>query len=119
MGHEEDRRIRLGKRMLDKCLLSESSGEPQYFAHCQKSRGTVSVFMATGLDREERVKLLHYLVTYAQFHHGTEAAFGVVTDAGVSGRSYDFIVSRGKLTTEATGFLKSHENPFSDSNEQL
>ena len=60
-----DRRIRLGKRMLDKCLESESSGEPRYFTHYQKSRGTVSVFVATGQDREERVKLLQYLATTA------------------------------------------------------
>jgi len=113
------RRIRLGKRMLDKCLLSESTGEPQYFTHYQKSRGVVSVFIATPQSREERVKLLHYLVNYAMLHYGTGMAFGVVTDAGVSGRSYDYMVSRGQLTDEAIEFLKSHESPFTDSNEQL
>jgi hypothetical protein len=104
-----DRRIKLGKRMLDKCLLSEASDEPQYFTQYQKSRGTVSVFVATKQDREERVKLLQYLVNYAQFHYDTEAAFGVVTDAGVSGRSYDFIISRGirSLQGNSWDFIQS------------
>src|SRR6185437_5445566 len=77
-----DRRIKLGKRMLDACLNSERSGTPEYFPHVHPSRGTVGVFLASGQPRGERLKLLNFLVDYARFKYPAGQAFGVATDAG-------------------------------------
>lgn len=114
-----DRRIKIGKRMLSKCVLSESTGEPQYFSHFQKSRGTVAVYLASGEPREERLKWLEFLVTYAHFKYGAKQAFGVSTDAGVRGRSYDYMLTRKQLQPENIEYLKTLTDPFDDSNEQL
>jgi hypothetical protein len=114
-----DRRIKLGKRILDMCVLSAQDGHAHYFPHFQKSRGTVSVYLVSSLSREERVKYLEFLVTYAHFKYGVVQAFGVATDAGVSGRAYDFILTRKQLTPEAIELLKTFDDPFGSSNEQL
>jgi hypothetical protein len=66
-----DRRIKLGKRMLDVCLKSEATREPRYFTHFQKSRGTVAVYLASGEPRKERLDHLQFLVTYAHFKYQT------------------------------------------------
>jgi hypothetical protein len=114
-----DRRIKLGKRVLDKCVRSAKDGQVHQFSHFQKSRGTASVYLISTLSREERVKYLEFLVTYAHFKYGAAQAFGVATDAGVSGRSYDFMLTRKQLTPEAIEVLKTFDDPFGDSNEQL
>lgn len=114
-----DRRIKIGKRMLDKCVLSESTAEPQYFSHFQKSRGTVAVYLASGQPREERLKWLDFLVSYAHFKYGGKQAFGVATDAGVQGRSYDFMLTRKQLQPENLEYLTTLTDPFDDTNEQL
>ena len=114
-----DRRIKLGKRTLDNCLLSESTGQPKYFSHFQKSRGTVAVYLTSRERREERLARLEFLVTYAHFKYGANQAFGVATDAGVSGRSYDFILTRKQLLPENIEYLKTLSDPFGDSNDQL
>lgn len=114
-----DRRIKLGKRILDMCVLSAKDGLAHQFSHFQKSRGTVSVYLVSTLGREERVKYLEFLVTYAHFKYGVAQSFGVATDAGVSGRSYDFMLTRKQLTPEAIEILKTFDDPFGDSNGQL
>jgi len=114
-----DRRIKLGKRVLNACIKSEATGEPQYFTHFQKSRGTVAVYLVSGEAREERLNHLHFLVTYAHFKYQAKQAFGVATDAGVSGRSYDFILTRKQLQPENIEHLKTLPDPFSNEHRQL
>jgi hypothetical protein len=101
------------------CIRSAKDGQAHQFCHFQKSRGTASVYLVSGLSRQERVKYLEFLVTYAHFKYGAKQAFGVATDAGVSGRSYDFILVRKQLTPEAIEVLKTFDDPFGDSNERL
>lgn len=114
-----DRRIKLGKRVLNACITSETTGEPNYFAHFQKSRGTVAVYLISGEARKDRVSHLEFLLTYAHFKYQVKQAFGVATDAGVSGRSYDFIMTRKQLQPENIEYLKTLPDPFSDEHSQL
>ena len=107
-----DRRIKLGKRMLQACLKSKVTGEPEYFTHFQRSRGTVGVYLASGQQRKERLDLLDFLVTYAHFKYQVKQVFGVATDAGVGGRSYDFILTRKQLRPESIEYLKTLHDPF-------
>ncbi|HVH88073.1 MAG TPA: hypothetical protein VM912_15230 [Terriglobales bacterium] len=109
-----DRRIKLGKRVLNACLKSEATGEPEYFTHFQKSRGTVAVYLVSDEARKERLNQLDFLVTYAHFKYQVKQAFGVATDAGVSGRSYDFIMTRKQLQPENIAYLKTLPDPFTD-----
>jgi hypothetical protein len=113
------RRIKLGKRVLDMCVISAQDGQAHYFPHYQKSRGTVSVYLVSSLSREERVKYLDFLVTYAHFKYGVAQSFGVATDAGTSGRAYDFMLTRKQLTPEAIELLKTFDDPFGETTEQL
>jgi hypothetical protein len=114
-----DRRIRLGKRILDMCIRGAEDGKVHTFSHFQKSRGTASVYLVSSMSREDRVQYLQFLVTYAQYKYGAEQTFGVATDAGVSGRSHDFMLTRKKLTPEAIELLKTYDDPFGDANNQL
>lgn len=114
-----DRRIKLGKRVLNACLKSEATGEPEYFTHFQKSRGTVAVYLVSDEARKERLNHLDFLVTYAHFKYQVKQAFGVATDAGVSGRSYDFIMTRKQLQPENIEYLKTVPDPFTDEHSQL
>jgi hypothetical protein len=113
------RRIKLGERVLDMCIRSAQDGRPHYFSHFHRSRGTASVYLVSSLSREERVKYLEFLVTYAHFKYGAAQSFGVATDAGVSGRSYDFMLTRKQFPPEIIEILKTFDDPFADSNEQL
>lgn len=79
-------RNRLGKRVVEMCVQSEATGQPNYFSHYQRSRGTVSVFVVSGMSRKERLRFLEFLVSYAHFKYGAKQSFGVARDAGVSGR---------------------------------
>lgn len=114
-----DRRIRLGTRILDMCVEGAKDGKTHFFPHFQKSRGTVSVYLVSSMSREERVKYLEFMVTYAHFKYGVRQSFGVATDAGVSGRAYDFMLTRKQLTPEVIEVLKTFDDPFGNSNEQL
>ena len=62
---------------MNACLRSEATGEPEYFTHFQKSRGTVSVYLVSGEARKERLDRLQFLVTYAHFKYQAKQAFGV------------------------------------------
>jgi hypothetical protein len=114
-----DRRIKLGRRVLSACLKSEAEATPEYFAHFQRSRGTVAVYLASGEPREERLHHLQFLVTYAHFKYQTKQTFGVATGAGVSGRSYDFILTRKQLPPETIEYLKTLPDPFTDDQKPL
>jgi hypothetical protein len=72
------------------------------------------VYLVSTMPRQERVEFLQFLVTYAHFKYGTKLAFGVATDAGVSGRSYDFMLTRKALSAEQIEILKTLDDPFSD-----
>ena len=82
-----DRRIRLGKRIIRACEQSALDGQPHYFAHFQKSRGTAAVYLISNWSREERVKFLEFLVAYAHFKYAPKQAFGVATEPIGGGRS--------------------------------
>jgi hypothetical protein len=114
-----DRRIKLGKRVLNACIKSKATGEAEYFTHFQKSAGTVAVYLVSGEARKERLKHLQFLVTYAHFKYQVKQAFGVATDAGISGRSYDFILTRKQLHPETIDYLKTLPDPFTDEHSQL
>jgi hypothetical protein len=114
-----DRRIKLGKRVLAACIESKATGEAKYFTHFQKSAGTVAVYLVSGEARKERLNHLQFLVTYAYFKYQVKQAFGVATDAGVSGRSYDFILTWKQLEPETIDFLKTLPDPFTDEHSQL
>ncbi len=95
-------------------------------ASAEEFAESVDIFLGVGdgtfiswPDREKRVKYLEFLVTYAHFKYGVVQSFGVVTDAGVSGRAYDFMLTRKQLTPELIGFLTTSADPFESSNEQL
>ena len=77
------------------------------------------MFLASSLSREERVKLLEYLVTYAHFKYGAIKSFGVTTDAGTTGRSYDFMLTKKPLSKEQIEALKTFEDPFTSGSTQL
>jgi hypothetical protein len=114
-----DRRIKLGQRVLNACIKSEATGETKYFTHFQKSRGTAAVYLISGAARKDRLSHLEFLVTYAHFKYEVKQAFGVATDAGVSGRSYDFIITRKQLQPENIEYLKTLPDPFNDEHSQL
>jgi hypothetical protein len=114
-----DRRIKLGKRMFNACAKSEETGTAKYFTHFQKSRGTVGVYLASGEARNDRLDHLQFLVTYAHFKYKVKQAFGVATDAGTSGRSYDFILTRTELPSETVEYLESIPDPFTDEHSPL
>lgn len=77
------------------------------------------MFLASSLSREERVKLLEYLVTYAHFKYGANQSFGVATDAGTTGRSYDFMLTKKPLSKKQIEALKTFEDPFTSGNAVL
>jgi hypothetical protein len=106
------RRIRLGKRIIEKCDLSARDGQPHYFSHFQNSRGTVSVFLVTDLPRQKRVHYLEFLVGYAHFKYQANQCFGVATEPLGRGRSYDFMLTRRQLPPEAVQHFKTIEDPF-------
>jgi hypothetical protein len=114
-----DRRIKLGKRVLNACIKSAETGEPEYFTHFQKARGTVAVYLVSGKPRHDRLKYLDFLVTYAHFKYQVKQSFGVATDAGVSGRSYDFIMTRKQLQPENIEYLRTIPDPFTDEHSPL
>lgn len=114
-----DRRIKLGQRVRNACIKSKATGETKYFTHFQKSRGTVAVYLISGADRKDRLSHLEFLVTYAHFKYEVKQAFGVATDAGVSGRSYDFMITRKQLQPENIEYLKTLPDPFNDEHSQL
>lgn len=114
-----DRRIRLGTRVLNMCVEGAKDGKAHFFPHFQESRGTASVYLVSSMSREERVKYLDFLVTYAHFKYGVQQSFGVATDSGVSGRAYDFMLTRKQLTPKARELLKAIDDPFGNTSEQL
>ena len=77
------------------------------------------MYLVSGEARKDRVSHLEFLMTYAHFKYQVKQAFGVATDAGVSGRSYDFIVTRKQLQPENIEYLKTLPDPFSDEHSQL
>src|SRR5882724_1203913 len=107
-----DRRIKLGKRIIEKCERAAKDGQPHYFSHFQKARGTASVYLVTNLRSEERVNYLQFLVAYACFKYGANQCFGVVTEPIGSGRSYDFTLTRRELPPKSIQYFQSIEDPF-------
>jgi hypothetical protein len=107
-----DRRIRLGKRIIDTCKIAAKDGEPHYFSHFQKSRGTVGVYFVSALSRSERVDYMRFLVAYARYKYGAKQCFGVATEPLGGGRSYDFMVTRQELPQESIDYFATIEDPF-------
>jgi hypothetical protein len=111
------RRIALGKKLVLQCDGAKNDGKDHWFTHFQKSRGTVAVYVVTNRVRSDRVKLLQILGTYAHWKYGVKQAFGVVTEPIGAGRSYDFMLTKGKIPPEVIDSLKSMDDPFVDGGE--
>jgi hypothetical protein len=109
-----DRRIRLGKRLIEKCEIVAKDGKPSYFSHSQKSRGTVGIYLVSNLSRPERIDYVRFLVDYAIFKYQPKQCFGVATEPLGGGRSYDFIFARKELPQEAIDYFRTIEDPFAD-----
>jgi hypothetical protein len=107
-----DRRIRLGKRIIAACEAARD-GQAHYFSHLQKSRGTACVYLVTSQSRQDRVKTLQFLVSYAQMKYEVPECVGVATEPIGAGRSYDFVVVRGPLPLASFQQLKTLDDPFS------
>lgn len=105
------RRISLGKRLVQRCLDARD-GDPHYFVHVQKERGTGCVYLATAETRPKRLETLKFLVAYAQMKHGLPRCLGVATEPIGDGRSYDFALREGPLPEEFLAHLKSVDDPF-------
>jgi hypothetical protein len=106
------RRIRLGKRIISACEAGRD-GKAHYFPHVQPSRGTASVYLITSQSRQNRIKYLDFLVSYAHMKYGVRQALGVATEPIGGGRSYDFIVTRKPLPDTLLEHLKTFDDPFS------
>ncbi len=106
-----DRRIKLGKRLLQKCEAGRD-GQPHYFTHRQPSKGTCCVFLVTSDNREDRVAHLQFLVSYAYMKYGVKTCMGVATEPFGRGRSYDFVVTRSAPPSEVIDRLKTANDPF-------
>jgi len=107
-----DRRIRLGKRIIDSCEAARD-GQIHYFPHVQKSRGAACVYLATSQSRPDRVQTLQFLVSYAFLKYGVPQCMGVATEPIGNGRSYDFIVMRQPPPQSVLEQLKNFDDPFS------
>ena len=113
------RRIALGKKVVLQCEDAKNDGKDHWFTHCQKSRGTVAVYVVTNCVRSDRVKLLQVLGTYAHWKYGVRQAFGVVTEPIGAGRSYDFMLTRGTIPPQVIENLKSMDDPFAPGGDLL
>jgi hypothetical protein len=107
-----NRRIRLGKLLVGKCEAAQD-GELHYFPHIQPTRGTACVYLATSQSRSERVKILQFLVHYAQMKYGVGRCLGIATEPLGNGRSYDFVMSRAPLPEKLLEALRTMTDPFS------
>jgi hypothetical protein len=105
------RRISLGKRLIQNSLDARD-GNPHYFVHVQRERGTACVYLATAEARPQRLETLKGLVAYAQMKHGIARCLGVATEPIGDGRSYDFALREGPLPEELVTYLKSFDDPF-------
>lgn len=107
------RRIRLGKRLLEKCELARD-GKPHYFSHVQRSRGAAGVYLVTSESRSDRVDRLKFLVTYAHMKYKVDQCFGVATEPFGKGRSHDFIMRKGPPPPELVKRLSELPDPFAE-----
>lgn len=107
------RRMRLGKRLLEKCKLAQD-GKPHYFSHLQRSRGTAGVYLVTSEGRSDRVDRLKFLVTYAHMKYGVNQCFGVATEPFGRGRSHDFVMRKAPPPPELVKRFTELPDPFAE-----
>lgn len=107
-----ERRIALGRRVVDMCNAARD-GKVHYFPHVQKSRGTACVYLACSLSRQERIRTLEFLVSYAHMKYQVSRCLGVATEPIGAGRSYDFIMTRQPPSEAVLEHLRTIEDPFS------
>ncbi len=110
-GFTRGRRISLGKRLVQQSLEAQD-GNPHYFVHVQRERGTACVYLSTAEARPNRLERLKFLVGYAQMKHGVNRCLGVATEPVGNGRSYDFALREGSLPDELVALLKNVDDPF-------
>jgi hypothetical protein len=106
-----DRRIRLGKRLLSKCI-EVRDGKPRYFSHVQESRGTACVYLVSADSREDRVKQLEILLAAAYMKYGMRQCLGIATEPIGPGRSYDFVIVRSSPPAELLAKLRTMDDLF-------
>jgi hypothetical protein len=61
----------------------------------------------------KRVKILQFLVHYAQMKYGVGRCLGIATEPLGNGRSYDFVMSRAPLPEKLLEALRTMTDPFS------
>jgi hypothetical protein len=105
------RRISLGKRLVQQSLDARD-GNPHYFVHVQRERGTACVYLSTAEARPKRLETLKFLIAYAQMKHGVDRCLGVATEPVGDGRPYDFALREGPLPEELAAHLKGFDDPF-------
>ncbi|MBL7197664.1 MAG: hypothetical protein ISS47_06160 [Candidatus Omnitrophica bacterium] len=103
-----ERRIALGKRMFE-CVTGASDGDNHHFCHYKPSLRQVFVFLATSKSREERIKLLRYLLYVAQVKFNADKGIGIATEPPGEGRSYDMALHRTLPSVELGEELKLQE----------
>lgn len=86
-----ERRILMGKHMLDRALSARDNG-PRLFVHFQRAVGQLYLFLYTGMERKERQQLLYVLARAATRKYPCSKVLAVATEPIGSGRSYDFCV---------------------------
>jgi len=113
------RRIALGKRLHEFCEAAALDGKDHYFSHFQPGTGVARVFLVTARAREDRVAILHILVSAALAKYNAQKALGVATEPLGNGRSYDFVVREGQVSPEERQALEEGKGLFSYEHEQL
>ena len=108
-----ERRIALGKKMF-KCVTGATDGKNHHFYHYKPSLKQVFVFLATSEPREERVKILSYLLSVAQVKVNANRGIGIATEPPGEGRSYDMALHSTLPPKELRGKLKLEEGIFGE-----
>lgn len=109
-----DRRIKLGKRIVAACEAAQD-GNNHYFHHYKPSLGKVIVFLATSVDRAERVQQIRFLLEVAQVKCSAPIGLGVATEPiGQGGRSYDFVIAKEHPPQALAHELQKHVSLFGE-----
>ena len=113
------RRIALGKLLVEKCDAAARDGLVHRIPYFQRARGVAFVFVVSAQAREERVKLLPYFVEAGQVEFNAKVVVGVATGALGKGRSYDVCYREGPARPEAVQFFRENGSAFKGPFDQL
>ncbi len=114
-----DRRVALGKLLLEKCEAAAHDGQVHYIPYFQRGVGVGFVFVVSSQSREQRAKLLPYLVEAMQVQFNAEVVVGIATGPLGNGRSYDVCYRADPVPPEAIEFFRKNGSPFKGPFDQL